>query len=128
MTKTRASAVPQSQRATKPLDAGVKIVVKMDGDGQMDPTDMERIIRPIVEEADYTKGNRFFRLDDVRQMPAVRIFGNGCLTFMAKFSTGYWNMFDPTNGYTATFQASFVNCRSSVCIDGTSSSRISCFA
>ena len=31
-------------------------------------------------------------------MPAVRIFGNGCLTFMAKFSTGYWNMFDPTNG------------------------------
>ena len=84
------------------LDAGVKIVVKMDGDGQMDPTDTERIIRPIVEErADYTKGNRFFRLDDVRQMPAVRIFGNGCLTFMAKFSTGYWNMFDPTNGYTA---------------------------
>ena len=45
------------------------------------------------------EGNRFFRLDDVRQMPAVRIFGNGCLTFMAKFS-GYWNMFDPTNGYT----------------------------
>ena len=84
------------------LDAGVKIVVKMDGDGQMDPTDMVRIIRPIVEKrADYTKGNRFFRLDDVRQMPAVRIFGNGCLTFMAKFSTGYWNMFDPTNGYTA---------------------------
>ena len=55
----------------------------------------------VEERADYTKGNRFFRLDDARQMPAVRIFGNGCLTFMAKFSTGYWNMFDPTNGYTA---------------------------
>jgi dolichol-phosphate mannosyltransferase len=34
-------------------------------------------------------------------MPRVRIFGNAALSFAAKVSTGYWNIFDPTNGFTA---------------------------
>jgi hypothetical protein len=34
-------------------------------------------------------------------MPALRIIGNAILSFMAKFSTGYWDIFDPTNGFTA---------------------------
>jgi hypothetical protein len=34
-------------------------------------------------------------------MPTVRVFGNAVLSFAAKVSTGYWNIFDPTNGYTA---------------------------
>ena len=34
-------------------------------------------------------------------MPPVRIFGNAMLSIMSKFSTGYWHLFDPTNGYTA---------------------------
>jgi hypothetical protein len=29
------------------------------------------------------------------------VFGNAALSFAAKVSTGYWNLFDPTNGYTA---------------------------
>ncbi len=78
------------------------VIVKMDGDGQMDPCMLLPLIDPILlGEADYTKGNRFFDLSNIRRMPTIRIFGNACLSFMAKLSTGYWDIFDPTNGYTA---------------------------
>ncbi len=81
---------------------GADIVVKIDGDGQMDPKLIQAFIQPIItNKADYTKGNRFFDLKEIRQMPASRIIGNAVLSFLTKFSTGYWNIFDPTNGYTA---------------------------
>lgn len=89
---------------------GCDVIVKIDGDGQMDPALIPNFVKPILAgEADYTKGNRFFRLEGVRSMPGVRILGNAVLSFMAKFSTGYWNLFDPTNGYTA-IHARVVNC------------------
>lgn len=81
---------------------GYEILVKMDGDGQMDPALLPEFITPIADgEADYAKGNRFFDIESVRCMPKVRLFGNSVLSFLAKISTGYWNLFDPTNGYTA---------------------------
>jgi glycosyltransferase involved in cell wall biosynthesis len=84
------------------IDDGAFVMVKLDGDGQMDPTLLPRFIKPIIDGvADYTKGNRFFYLEGLVQMPGVRLFGNAFLSFMAKFSTGYWDIFDPTNGYTA---------------------------
>lgn len=84
------------------LQLRADVVVKIDGDGQMDPTLIPLFVAPIMAgEADYTKGNRFFRLEDVRTMPRMRIVGNVALSFFAKLSTGYWSIFDPTNGYTA---------------------------
>ena len=85
---------------------GIDIAVKLDGDGQMDPSLLPRFVAPIlVGEADYTKGNRFHNPRDVRQMPGVRIFGNVALSFLTKLSSGYWSVFDPTNGYTAVHVA-----------------------
>jgi hypothetical protein len=52
-------------------------------------------------EADYSKGNRFFDIESLQGMPRLRIFGNAVLSLMSKLSSGYWNIFDPTNGYTA---------------------------
>lgn len=84
------------------LRDGADILVKVDGDGQMDPALIPRFVRPIVAgQADYSKGNRFYDLARVGAMPAMRLFGNAVLSFMAKLSTGYWNLFDPTNGFTA---------------------------
>jgi glycosyltransferase involved in cell wall biosynthesis len=81
---------------------GWTVVVKIDGDGQMDPRHIERFIQPILQgEADYTKGNRFYSLEMLTGMPTVRLLGNAALSFMSKLSTGYWNIFDPTNGFTA---------------------------
>lgn len=80
----------------------MSIIVKIDGDGQMDPRLIADFIAPIASgEADYTKGNRFFSLEEIRQMPRLRLFGNTVLSFMTKLSSGYWDLFDPTNGYTA---------------------------
>lgn len=81
---------------------GADVIVKIDGDGQMDPALVPSFANPILRgEADYTKGNRFYDLTLVQSMPIIRILGNAALSFMAKFSTGYWNLFDPNNGYTA---------------------------
>jgi dolichol-phosphate mannosyltransferase len=84
------------------LDAGADVVVKVDGDGQMDPALIAEIARPVLMgRADYAKGNRFHSVWNVRQMPAIRLFGNAALSFLTKLSSGYWSIFDPTNGYTA---------------------------
>nr|BFD44633.1 hypothetical protein FFPRI1PSEUD_61320 [Pseudomonas sp. FFPRI_1] len=80
----------------------MEVIVKVDGDGQMDPSLIPDFIAPILAgEADYTKGNRFFDLEEIRAMPRMRLFGNAILSFMTKLSSGYWDLFDPTNGYTA---------------------------
>jgi dolichol-phosphate mannosyltransferase len=84
------------------LADGMSIVVKLDGDGQMDPALIPNLIRPLARGvADYAKGNRFHDLRVFQKMPGIRLFGNAVLSFMAKASTGYWNLFDPTNGFTA---------------------------
>ena len=84
------------------LKDGVDVIVKLDGDGQMDPGLIPRIIHPVVTgQADYSKGDRFFKMEYLKGMPFVRKIGNSLLSFMNKFSSGYWNIFDPTNGYTA---------------------------
>jgi len=84
------------------ISDGAKVIVKVDGDGQMDPALIPAFVDPILRgQADYTKGNRFFDLRYISRMPTIRLFGNAVLSFMTKVSTGYWNVFDPTNGYTA---------------------------
>ncbi len=81
---------------------GADVIVKIDGDGQMDASLISYFVEPIISgDSDYTKGNRFYNLEEIRTMPAVRLFGNAILSLMAKLSSGYWNLFDPTNGYTA---------------------------
>lgn len=81
---------------------GADVIVKIDGDGQMDPALLPAFIEPILAgQADYTKGNRFFDLENINRMPIIRIVGNAALSLLSKLSTGYWDIFDPTNGYTA---------------------------
>ncbi|WMJ67860.1 glycosyltransferase [Stenotrophomonas sp. 24(2023)] len=81
---------------------GMDILVKVDGDGQMDPALLMDFVAPIADgQADYTKGNRFWNLTHIRRMPPLRRVGNLLLSFMTKASSGYWQVFDPTNGYTA---------------------------
>jgi glycosyltransferase involved in cell wall biosynthesis len=88
------------------LADGADVIVKVDGDGQMDPKLIPRLVAPILRgEADYVKGNRFHNLDGLRSMPAARLVGNAILSFVTKISTGYWNIFDPTNGFTAIHAA-----------------------
>jgi dolichol-phosphate mannosyltransferase len=84
------------------LRLGLHVVIKMDGDHQMDPGHLPALVAPILRgQADYTKGNRFRDPEALRSMPALRRLGNLALSFLSKLVSGYWNIFDPTNGYTA---------------------------
>lgn len=93
------------------INDGCSIAIKIDSDGQMDPSYIPQLIAPLQEgNADYTKGNRFFRLDSLKGMPAIRIFGNAALSFLTKLSSGYWNIMDPTNGFLAINTSILKNC------------------
>jgi dolichol-phosphate mannosyltransferase len=86
----------------KALELGAQVVVKIDGDGQMGVDHLPVLLRPLIEgTADYTKGNRFRDFKSLQQMPFIRRVGNMGLAFLAKAATGYWNLFDPTNGFSA---------------------------
>ena len=86
----------------KALELGAQVVVKIDGDGQMDMDHLPRLIRPLIEgRGDYTKGNRFRDFKSLQRMPLIRRVGNMGLGFLSKAATGYWSMFDPTNGFIA---------------------------
>lgn len=86
----------------KALDLGAQMIVKIDGDGQMDMEHLPRLLQPLIEgRADYTKGNRFRDFKSLQQMPFIRRVGNMGLAFLAKAATGYWHLFDPTNGFNA---------------------------
>ncbi len=84
------------------LELGAQVVVKIDGDGQMDVSRLPELLAPLIlGRADYTKGNRFRDFTALRQMPLIRRIGNMGLAFLSKAATGYWNLFDPTNGFLA---------------------------
>ncbi len=86
----------------KALALDAQIVVKIDGDGQMSDYDPRSLLEPLVAgEADYVKGNRFRDFSALKAMPRIRQIGNMALGFLVKAATGYWDCFDPTNGYLA---------------------------
>ena len=88
------------------LADGMHVVVKVDGDGQIDPALIPLLVSPVLSGlCDYAKGNRFHRLEDLAEMPGIRLFGNGVLSFLTKLSGGYWHVFDPANGFTAIHAA-----------------------
>lgn len=87
---------------TEAIRRKLDIVVKMDGDDQMDPVHLPRILEPLLDgRADMVKCNRYSSLESLQEMPLVRIAGNAGLTFLVKMASGYWNNFDPANGYVA---------------------------
>ena len=86
----------------KALELGAQIIVKIDGDGQMNASHLPELIQPLIEgKADYAKGNRFRDFVALQKMPFIRRLGNMGLGFLAKAATGYWNVFDPNNGFVA---------------------------
>jgi len=90
------------------FDLGSDVMVKIDGDDQMDPSYIKSLIVPIIElKADYTKGNRFLHIKELQKMPLIRRIGNLMMSFLTKIASGYWNIFDPTNGYTAIHREAY---------------------
>jgi glycosyltransferase involved in cell wall biosynthesis len=82
------------------LDADINVV--MAGDAQMDPHYLPTLLNPILDSGyGFTKANRFYSRQALTGMPTIRVLGNIVLSFATKLASGYWNLFDPQNGYTA---------------------------
>ena len=84
------------------IEVGADVVVVMAGDGQMDPQYLPDLIGPVVTDGyGFAKANRFDSAMSFNGMPRHRVVGNVALTFLTKIASGYWNLVDPQNGYTA---------------------------
>jgi glycosyltransferase involved in cell wall biosynthesis len=84
------------------LRNGSDVNVVMAGDAQMDPAYLPALLDPICEDGyEFTKANRFFSRAAFATMPKMRMLGSIALSFATKMASGYWNLFDPQNGYTA---------------------------
>ena len=92
------------------LQDELDITVTVDGDGQMDPNRMPKLLDPLVEgAADYAKANRLLYKEYRQDMSSFRFFGNSILTFLTKIASGYWKTMDPQNGYTAISHHALAN-------------------
>lgn len=90
------------------FDSGYEVGVKIDGDGQIDPSLIPALVEPIRNHAfSAAKGNRFNSPESLEKMPAIRLIGNAVLSLFAKFSTGYWNLNDPNNGLIAISEEAY---------------------
>lgn len=83
-------------------DNNFDVAVVMAGDGQMDPSELQKIIEPVIkDEVDYSKGNRLVYGNAYKMIPKVRYFGNAILSLLTKIASGYWHLADSQTGYTA---------------------------
>jgi glycosyltransferase involved in cell wall biosynthesis len=83
--------------------AGADLLVKVDGDGQMDLGDLTKLLDPLIDDPryGYSKGNRLADQKALSRMPRLRVIGNFAMTFLTKLASGYWYVVDPQNGYLA---------------------------
>lgn len=82
------------------IEKNADIVIKVDGDGQMDMGFMPQLIDAVIDgRYDFAKGDRVKNRKMLAKMPAIRRFGNLSLTFLVRIASGYWKVSDPTNGY-----------------------------
>ncbi|SHJ58000.1 glycosyltransferase family 2 protein [Aquimarina spongiae] len=83
-------------------DHDIDCAVVMNGDGQMDPNELESICGPVVyENIDYVKGNRLIHKSAWVIIPRIRFLGNSILSILTKIVSGYWGISDFQSGYTA---------------------------
>ncbi len=84
------------------MERDFDVVVRMDGDGQMNPKDLDSLIEPVVTgAADFAKGNRFFSGKAYEVMPKLRFLGTAFLSLLTKIVSGYWHLSDFQSGYVA---------------------------
>jgi glycosyltransferase involved in cell wall biosynthesis len=83
------------------LADGIDVVVVMNGDNQMDPEDLPKLVAPVARgELDYAKANRLASGQAWQLIPKTRFFGNAILSMLTKVASGYWHVADSQSGYT----------------------------
>jgi glycosyltransferase involved in cell wall biosynthesis len=66
---------------SKALELGADFIVNIDADGQFNPSDIPKLLEPIMkDEADFVTATRFLKKEDIPDMPAIKKFGNHIVT------------------------------------------------
>ncbi|GBF36146.1 MAG TPA: glycosyltransferase family 2 protein [Methanothermococcus okinawensis] len=72
------------------LEYNPKVIVTFDADGQHDPKDIEKVVKPILYEGyDMVVGSRLMDKEELKNMPMVKRIGNILLNFITYFLGGY---------------------------------------
>jgi dolichol-phosphate mannosyltransferase len=96
----RGAAIVRGYREA--IGESMDLLVKIEPDGRMDPARIASIVRPLLDGiADYAKGNRFFAVEDAAGVPRRTLWRNARASFAHRIATGYWELSDPANGFTA---------------------------
>jgi len=84
------------------LKTNPDIVIKIDADGQHKPSDIPFFVDKLInEDLSLVKGNRFFDIESLENMPKIKVFGNLITTNLQKIVSGNYKVSDPNNGFLA---------------------------
>jgi len=93
------AAIASLFREARRLDAD--IAVTLDGDGQHDPSQIPRLVEPLMSgEADFVIGSRFLKGEDAAMVPGYRKVGLKLITSLAS-NASYHGLTDAQSGFRA---------------------------
>ena len=77
------------------------VIITIDADGQFDPIEIPKLLKPIVRgQADYVIGSRFLAKRKIPNMPKIKKIGNYVVTLLVSFLS--WKKFtDTQSGFRA---------------------------
>jgi len=83
-------------------DLNADVMVTLDADGQHDPEEIPKLIKPILDnEADIVIGSRFLNTKSVNEIPLYRRLGIKTITYLARKATGNRKLSDAQSGFRA---------------------------
>jgi glycosyltransferase involved in cell wall biosynthesis len=81
---------------------GADVIVNIDGDGQFNPGDIPKLVKPILDdEADFVTCSRFKDPTLWPTMPKVKFYGNQIVTYMINWVCGGTHFSDVSCGFRA---------------------------
>ena len=83
------------------LKLGAEYIIGSNGDGQMNPQDIDALLQALASGADLVRGDRFARLQSVQSMPKLRRLAIPMLSILTRMATGTEAVHDSQCGYHA---------------------------
>jgi glycosyltransferase involved in cell wall biosynthesis len=93
----KAAAVTTAFQRAK--ETGCQVLVLLDGDGQHDPSDIPKLVQPVLDgRSDIVVGSRFLGVDS--HVPGYRVWGQRVLTFLTNLGSSV-SVTDSQSGFRA---------------------------
>lgn len=85
----------------KAIESSVDVMVNIDADGQFNPNDIEKLVKPIIEDgSDFVTASRFKNPELYPKMTKAKFYGNQIMSFLITKITGQ-KFYDVSCGFRA---------------------------